>query len=98
MSNNIFEKKQIDERLDILKLNKKDLLKKKLIISEIIVMLNLTKSKGEAKRLIKAGGVKVENILINDINKRIDINFFKINNTIKISCGKKRFGFIKLIG
>ena len=98
MSNNIFEKKQIDERLDILKLNKKDLLNKKLIISEIIVMLNLTKSKGEAKRLIKAGGVKVENILINDINKRIDINFFKINNTIKISCGKKRFGFIKLIG
>ena len=62
-----------------------------------MVKLNLTNSKGEAKRLIKGGGVKINNQLISDANIKIQKEHFNDKNSIKISCGKKRIGLVKIL-
>ena len=49
----------------------------------------LCKSKGEAKRLIKGGGAKVNDLSYRDENYLINKNDFGKNGSIKISSGKK---------
>jgi tyrosyl-tRNA synthetase len=49
----------------------------------------LCKSKGEAKRLIKGGGARVNNLSYRDENYLINKNDFGKNGSIKISSGKK---------
>ena len=46
-------------------------------------------SKSEARRAIDNGGIKINDILVNNQNKDIQFSDFK-NNTMKISFGKKK--------
>ena len=94
---NTFESRTVDERLKSINISSKNIEKKEISLTEIIVKLNLSKSKGDAKRLIKGGGVKINDKLINDINTKIEKKYFGNNKNIKISCGKKKFGLLKLI-
>ena len=67
----------------------KDQLNKSLNIIESIVLSKLENSKSEIRRLIKGGGVKINNQTINDEKMIIIKKLFK-NNFIKLSLGKKR--------
>lgn len=56
-------------------------------IVDILVTLNLAKSKGEAKRLIDGGGVKVNDMVIGSYDYEIGESEF--NNGFTIHKGKK---------
>ena len=97
ISSNTFEKNTPDKRLNTINIKIKDLNKNDIYLTDLVQKMNFSKSKSEAKRLIKGGGVKINNQLIKDINLKIKQNIFKEKNTAQISCGKKKFGLIKLI-
>ena len=53
-------------------------------------------SKSEARRAIINKGLKINNEVINDANKMLQLKDFK-ENILKISYGKKRHYLIKII-
>ena len=68
---------------------KKNQLKEKLSIIDLIILSKLEKSKSEIRRLIKGSGVKINNQIINDEKLIISEKLFE-DDTIKLSLGKKR--------
>lgn len=60
-------------------------------IMELLVAVGLATSKGEARRLIEQGGVRVDGAVINDINKIVEIT----ENGVLVQRGKR--GFVKVI-
>ena len=93
----IFSERKIDKNIpekNKLSISKEELIKLK-SLKEYLVLLNLSKSLGESKRLIENGGVKINNKKIIDKNyiiKEMDFD----NNLINISVGKKRNGLIEI--
>lgn len=65
--------------------------------SSLISITNLVDSRSAAKRIIKGGGGKINNKCYNDPLMPITKDFFKDDNKIKISAGKKKHALIKLI-
>tara|TARA_B100002052_G_C15419540_1_gene392181 strand:- start:122 stop:289 length:168 start_codon:yes stop_codon:yes gene_type:complete len=53
-------------------------------------------SKSEARRAVNSKGLKINNVLIEDEKKIIDLNNFK-NKVLKLSYGKKRHYLIRII-
>ena len=96
MTKNIFDKKIIDERLNLLEVNYKNIDKNNFNILDALHNLNLVKSKSEAKRLIKSNGVRVNDIAYNKDNFSLS-DFSARNKEIKISVGKKKIGIIRII-
>ena len=96
VSLNTFEKKKIDFRLNSIKLNKNDLNINPQALTDVMLRLKLINSKSEAKRLIKGGGVKINNQPISDVNTKIHGEYFKNQNSLKIICGKKKIGIVKI--
>ena len=85
---------KIYQKKNKLIISKKEPVKSK-SLKEYLVLLNLSKSLGESKRLIENGGVKINNKKIVDKNyiiKEMDFD----NNFINISVGKKRNGLIEI--
>ena len=68
---------------------KKEIIKKKIDILDLIFFSKLEKSKSEARRLIKGKAVKINNIIILNDKQKISIDFFQ-DNFLKLSLGKKR--------
>ena len=56
----------------------------------------LANSKGEARRLIRGGAVKINNISINDENKKITKLDFENKNELKLSAGKKKHILLRI--
>jgi tyrosyl-tRNA synthetase len=56
-------------------------------VMELLVTTGLAVSKGEARRLIEQGGVKIDEVVIKDINKVVEIN----NNGFLVQRGKRQF-------
>jgi len=86
MAKNTFEKNSIDKRLKSITIKEGSIL-----LTESLVKLNLAKSKSESKRLIKNGGVRVNDKIASDINMTINKSHLKNNQFVKISCGKKKY-------
>ena len=59
-------------------------------ILDLLVTSNLVTSKGEARRLIKGGGAKIDDVAIEDENMML-----VLSGTIKLSAGKKKHVLIK---
>ncbi|MBI29415.1 MAG: Tyrosine--tRNA ligase [Alphaproteobacteria bacterium MarineAlpha5_Bin11] len=97
MAKNTFEKGAADERMATFKIKKSSLKNNEISIVDAMIKLNLINSRGEAKRLIKGGGVKINNATIKDINLIVNETYFKNKDVARIACGKKRFGLIKVI-
>jgi len=57
---------------------------------DLLVELKFVQSKGEAKRLIQGGGVKIEGEKISDLNYSIDFE-----QSVVLQSGKRNF--VKLI-
>ncbi len=58
----------------------------------------LVSSSGEARRLIKGGGARVNDKKINNIDYKITASDIQDNNTIKLSAGKKKHAILKIAG
>ena len=83
-----FSNSKLNENLPILKITNDSI-----AIIDILKLLNFCKSNGEARRLIRGNGIKLNDKLV------MDENFFLLkkemkNKKIKISVGKKRHALI----
>lgn len=63
-------------------------------ILDLYIDLKLTKSKGEAKRLIKQGGARINGIAFKDMDRKITLDDINDDDNIKLSAGKKRHGLV----
>ncbi|MDC0625517.1 tyrosine--tRNA ligase [Alphaproteobacteria bacterium] len=94
IAHNIFNKKQIDDRVATLEISSSQIKKNKFTILDAIEKLNLTKSRSETKRLIKSKGIKINDEIYNSEDLTFD-PYLKLPN-IKISVGKKNIGILKI--
>jgi len=94
ISQNIFENKIIDKRINSIQVNSGDLIDNKFTIIDALHKLDLVKSRSDAKRIIKSNGVKINDIVYND--EKMSLHKYVKKNDIKISVGKKKFGILKL--
>lgn len=66
-------------------------------ITELFVRTGLTKSKGEAKRHIKSGALKIDNEAVQDpFAKLSDLGVDLSSGPVKLSIGKKRHAVVRL--
>lgn len=91
-----FEEKTLSDNLLALEIDEQDL---KQGISAYIIFnrAGLVESGGEARRLIRGNGAKVNDQLIIDENMKIDISFCNQDGIIKLTAGKKRHALIKSV-
>lgn len=83
---NTFQKKEIpDDMLEV------SLFSGSIKIVDLLLELKLASSKGEARRLIEQGGIKVGEQVIKDVNLEI-----KLENNLIIQRGKRQFVKIKV--
>lgn len=82
----VFQKGQIPDNIEVIKVNKNNL-----DISEILVNSNFVKSKNELRRISNQGGLKVNENKISDLSK------VEIEDKMIIQIGKKKFVCIELI-
>lgn len=75
-------------------LNLSDVMDKKLI--DILLEIGLQPSKGEARRLIRNGGVYINNVKIDDENCAIGDNHLISNRLILIAAGKKNKMLVRI--
>ena len=62
---------------------------------DALKILNFLKSNGEARRLIRGNGAKINDVVINDENYTLSDKDYK-NGKVKISYGKKKHGLLIL--
>ena len=96
MSSNVFEKDIVDNRIKSKKISSARINDDKFNIIDALDQLNLIKSRGDAKRIIKSGGVKINDIKV-DVNKYSLKKFLGKDKNLKISVGKKKLGIIEII-
>ncbi len=66
-------------------------------IIELMERCKLIPSRGEGRRLVQQGGVKVNDVKITDIGTVISPDMFKEDNTVMIQKGKKTFCQVRLV-
>jgi tyrosyl-tRNA synthetase len=69
---------------------------KGMAVYELMRQSGLCDSGGEAKRLIRGGGGRINDQKIEDENQTIDQALFKGSDGIKLSAGKKKHVLVKL--
>ena len=89
-----FEKGGIGKNLPEIKMDKKNI-EKGINILDLISSNNIMNSKSEARRAIKDNAIKVNDELISDEKRNIDLRDLTEDNLIKISYGKKKHYIIK---
>jgi len=94
ISNNIFDKKISDERIKSDNIKSEDIESNKFNLIDALEKLKLVKSRGDAKRIIKSQGVKVNDSTFDD--KTYSLKKYILSKEIKISVGKKKIGFIRI--
>ena len=87
---NTFSKLQNDDALP-----NKTILESKISIIDALKLLDFAKSNGEARRLIRGNGAKINDAVVNDENFILSNYHFK-DNKAKISSGKKKHGLLIL--
>ena len=87
---NTFSKLQNDDALP-----NKTILEAKISIIDALKVLDFVKSNGEARRLIRGNGAKINDAVVNDENFILSNYHFK-DNKAKISSGKKKHGLLIL--
>ncbi len=75
---------------------KKSEIKAGIKVLDILSLNKITSSKSEARRAIKNKGIKINNIVLSDDNKSINLNDFQGKNVLKISFGKKKHFLLKI--
>ncbi len=65
-------------------------------VIELFIETDLTSSKGEAKRLIKGGGARINDDQITDMNLTVSKDDLTNQGYIKLSAGKKKHALVKI--
>jgi len=81
----IFKNNQLPEDIPLVKIKKDQLVEGKIQVSKLIAAAGLLDSVGEAKRMIKGGGVKLNEEKVTDENMLIDLGSEKL-----LSVGKRK--------
>ncbi len=89
-SENLFSKSVTDDTLPSVKITSVGI-----SLIDALRILNFLNTNGEARRLIKGNGAKINNVVINDENYTLSNKDFK-NGKVKISYGKKKHGLLIL--
>ena len=89
-----FDKKSLGADLPEIKIKLKDI-EKGFMLIEFLYSNNIVPSKNEARRIILNRGLKINNILVEDVKKILNKNDF-INENLKVSCGKKKHYLVKI--
>lgn len=79
--NNVFQKKQIPDDIKVINIEKKEI-----SVLDMVINSNFLKSNSEARRIIKAGGVKVNSTQEKDMDK-----IFSLENEVVLQVGKRNF-------
>lgn len=74
----------------------RDALEKGMVAYKLLVLCELVQSGGEAKRLIKGGGAKLNDQTITDAEQVISIKHLDAEHTLKLSAGKKKHALVKV--
>ena len=89
-----FEKGAYGSQLPTIFLPKEDL-GSGILAFEFIALIDSVSSKGEARRLIRGGGVRINDVVITDEGKTIGMDNLNEKDVIKVSIGKKRHTLIR---
>jgi len=89
-----FKDKSIGKDLPAIKIKKNEIING-INIFDLVLLTKLANSKGEIRRMIKNDGLKINNEVVNDVNKIFYLNDF--DNTMKVSHGKKQHVIVKII-
>ena len=87
-ASNLFNKIIDDEGLPTINISKPEI-----SFINALKELNFLKTNGEARRLIRGRGAKINDIMVSDENYILKIDDFR-NGKVKISSGKKRHGLL----
>ena len=87
-SKNVFNKKESDETLPSI-----NIADNQISLIDALKSLNFVKTNGEARRLIRGNGAKVNDSVITDENQILKIKDYE-KKSIKISSGKKKHGLL----
>ena len=90
-----FEEGSVGQDLPFIIINKNDL-EDGVWVIEAMRKLALIQSNGEGRRLIANGGVRVNDTVISDPEKQLNVSDITISGMIKLSAGKKRHALVKL--
>ncbi len=90
-----FELGGIGKNLPEIKI-KKNILEKGINILDFMFQNQIMSSKSEARRAIKGNAIKIDNKILNDESKIVQVEDFT-NNVLKISFGKKKHYLIKIV-
>jgi len=91
----VFEEGGADDNLAEVFLSKEELANNTSII-DLLVLSEFCPSKSEAKKLVRAGGARINNNKIEDENYNLTDNDFSDSGHVKLSAGKKRHILVKL--
>jgi tyrosyl-tRNA synthetase len=94
IANNIFNKKTIDDRIPSFEIKTIEIKKNNFSVLDAIEKLNLSKSRGETKRLIKSKGIKINDKVFT--NEDFSLEAYSTFSEIKINVGKKNIGVLKI--
>ena len=95
IANNIFTKKTLDDRIPSFDVKFSEIEDSNFLILDAIEKLNLSKSRGDTKRLIKSKGIKINDEIFN--SQDLSLKVYSKLSEIKISVGKKNFGILRII-
>ena len=90
-----FESGGIGDNLPEIKIKQRDI-EMGINILDLLSSSKIMSSKSDARRAIKSNALKLDNVILTNENKKIQIGDFK-NNNLKISFGKKKHYLVKLI-
>ena len=93
-AHDIFKLGKINENLPTINISKKDI-ETGIKFLELLVNANIMQSKGEVRRAIKNNGVKINDKLVGDENKILELSDFEKEN-MKVSFGKKKHFLFKI--
>ncbi|CAK0769009.1 Tyrosine--tRNA ligase [uncultured Gammaproteobacteria bacterium] len=66
-------------------------------VVDVLVHTGLAASKGEARRLIRGGGARINDVTVNDEAAKLVIADVTAEDTIKLSSGRKRHALVKVV-
>ena len=91
----MFEEKTVSEDLPTLELTKEEL-EQSIPAYAILHKAGLAESGGEARRLIRGNGAKINDQVISDENMPINLSHLNSEGLIKLTAGKKRHALVRI--
>ncbi len=64
---------------------------------ELLRKAGIADTGGDARRLIRGGGARINDRKIEDENDLVDRSFFKEDQTLKLTAGRKKIVIVKLL-